>query len=90
MNLQVKFLSETIKMVLAQPQNQHVTKAFDLTGKVAVITGTSTLNPARATANSRLQVVLVESDSKYLEDWQKPVPTYGHPPLPYHNELTKQ
>jgi len=27
------------KMVLAQPQNQHVTKAFDLTGKVAIVTG---------------------------------------------------
>jgi hypothetical protein len=26
-------------MVLFQPQNQHVTKAFDLTGKVAVVTG---------------------------------------------------
>lgn len=26
-------------MVLAQPQNQHVTKAFDLTGKVAIVTG---------------------------------------------------
>lgn len=33
--------SESIQatMVLAQPANQHVTKAFDLTGKVAVITG---------------------------------------------------
>lgn len=26
-------------MVLAQPQNQHVMKAFDLTGKVALVTG---------------------------------------------------
>ena len=26
-------------MVLTQPPNQHVTKAFDLTGKVAVVTG---------------------------------------------------
>lgn len=30
----------TDKMVLAQPPNQHVMKAFDLTGKVAVVTGT--------------------------------------------------
>ncbi|KAL4993347.1 hypothetical protein BDV10DRAFT_199684 [Aspergillus recurvatus] len=28
-------------MVLSQPQNQHVSKAFDLTGKVAVVTGGS-------------------------------------------------
>lgn len=27
------------KMVLTQPPNQHVMKAFDLTGKVAVVTG---------------------------------------------------
>jgi hypothetical protein len=26
-------------MVLAQPANQHVMKAFDLSGKVAVVTG---------------------------------------------------
>ena len=26
-------------MVLSQPQNQHVMKAFDLSGKVAVVTG---------------------------------------------------
>lgn len=35
-------------MVLAQPPNQHVMKAFDLTGKVAVVTGTvSPNNPNR-------------------------------------------
>lgn len=28
-------------MVLAQPENKHVLKAFDLSGKVAAITGTS-------------------------------------------------
>jgi hypothetical protein len=28
------------RVVLAQPPNQHVMKAFDLTGKVAVVTGT--------------------------------------------------
>lgn len=27
-------------MVLSQPENKHVLKAFDLTGKVAAITGT--------------------------------------------------
>lgn len=32
-------ISFTTKMVLAQPENQHVTKAFDLTGKVAIVTG---------------------------------------------------
>jgi hypothetical protein len=26
-------------MVLSQPENKHVLKAFDLTGKVAVVTG---------------------------------------------------
>lgn len=26
-------------MVLSQPENKHVLKAFDLTGKVAAITG---------------------------------------------------
>lgn len=26
-------------MVLAQPANQHVSKAFDLSGKVAIVTG---------------------------------------------------
>ena len=28
-----------LKMVLAKPENKHVMKAFDLTGKVAVVTG---------------------------------------------------
>jgi NADP-dependent 3-hydroxy acid dehydrogenase YdfG len=28
-------------MVLAQPANQHVSKAFDLSGKVAIVTGGS-------------------------------------------------
>lgn len=27
------------KMVLSQPQDKHVLKAFDLTGKVAAVTG---------------------------------------------------
>lgn len=27
-------------MVLSKPENKHVLKAFDLTGKVAAITGT--------------------------------------------------
>lgn len=31
--------TNSIKMVLAQPQNQHVKGLFDLTGKVAVVTG---------------------------------------------------
>lgn len=30
----------TIKMVLAQPENKHVTKAFDLSDKTAAVTGT--------------------------------------------------
>jgi sorbose reductase len=32
-------------MVLAQPRNQHVLKTFDLTGKVAVVTGNVCLHP---------------------------------------------
>lgn len=31
-------------MVLHQPENKHVFKAFDLTGKVAVVTGISSPN----------------------------------------------
>lgn len=31
-------------MVLAQPPNQHVSKAFDLTGKVAAVTGIQDAN----------------------------------------------
>jgi hypothetical protein len=30
-------------MVLSQPENKHVLKAFDLTGKVAAVTGTTLL-----------------------------------------------
>jgi hypothetical protein len=33
--------SADYKMVLAKPDNKHVLKAFDLTGKVAAITGES-------------------------------------------------
>jgi NAD(P)-dependent dehydrogenase (short-subunit alcohol dehydrogenase family) len=31
-------------MVLAKPENKHVLKAFDLTGKVAAITGKSPMH----------------------------------------------
>lgn len=31
--------SQVNKMVLAQPANQHVSKVFDLSGKVAIVTG---------------------------------------------------
>ena len=34
---------QSLKMVLAQPENKHVLKAFDLTGKVAAITGKDAL-----------------------------------------------
>lgn len=33
--------TEHSNMVLHQPENKHVFKAFDLTGKVAVVTGIS-------------------------------------------------
>lgn len=34
-----RFYSDIVRMVLAQPQNQSVVKAFGLTGKVAIVTG---------------------------------------------------
>lgn len=39
-------------MVLSQPENQHVMKAFDLTGKVAAITGKPTVFPTNTHVNS--------------------------------------
>lgn len=36
--------TEHSNMVLHQPENKHVFKAFDLTGKVAVVTGISSPN----------------------------------------------
>ena len=48
------------KMVLSQPPNQHVMKAFDLTGKVAVITGT--IYAIWTSISNNLQAELAESD----------------------------
>ncbi|KAJ5156842.1 hypothetical protein N7492_009645 [Penicillium capsulatum] len=54
-------------MVLAQPQNQHVIKAFDLTGKVAIVTGGARgigLEVSRALAEAGANVALVYNSSK--------------------------
>jgi hypothetical protein len=48
------------KMVLHQPPNQHVMKAFDLTGKVALITGTT--HAIWTNISNNLQAELAESD----------------------------
>ncbi|KAJ5814548.1 hypothetical protein N7474_006325 [Penicillium riverlandense] len=54
-------------MVLAQPQNQHVMKAFDLTGKVAAVTGGARgigLEVSRALAEAGAHVALIYNSSK--------------------------
>jgi hypothetical protein len=61
------------KMVLAQPPNQHVMKAFDLTGKVAVVTGTVSPNHQKHLTNTLPQEALVESVLKSRGHWLKPV-----------------
>lgn len=54
-----------IEMVLAQPENKHVLKAFDLSGKVAAVTGrfcymnSTTLNVRSVTYPVFLQVAPV-------------------------------
>ncbi|KAJ5606605.1 hypothetical protein N7510_009386 [Penicillium lagena] len=57
-------------MVLAQPQNQHVMKAFDLTGKVAAVTGGARgigLEVSRALAEAGAHVALIYNSSKTAE-----------------------
>ncbi|KAJ5593838.1 oxidoreductase [Penicillium hispanicum] len=57
-------------MVLAQPQNQHVMKAFDLTGKVAIVTGGARgigLEVARGLAEAGCAVALIYNSSKTAE-----------------------
>lgn len=60
-------------MVLAQPPNQHVMKAFDLTGKVAVVTGTVAPNYKGLSNNTSLQEAPVELVLKSRERWPKRV-----------------
>lgn len=65
-------------MVLSQPQNQHVMKAFDLTGKVAIVTGMRNRNLGRILSSAfiKVKVVPVESVSRSLEAWLRPVLMY--------------
>ncbi|KAJ5797344.1 Short-chain dehydrogenase/reductase SDR [Penicillium pulvis] len=54
-------------MVLSQPQNQHVMKAFDLTGKVAIVTGGARgigLEVSRGLAEAGANVALIYNSSK--------------------------
>ncbi|CAI7602593.1 oxidoreductase [Penicillium manginii] len=54
-------------MVLAQPANQHVSKAFDLSGKVAIVTGGSRgigLEVARGLAEAGANVAIIYNSSK--------------------------
>lgn len=62
-------------MVLAQPQNQHVMKAFDLTGKVAAVTGMLESREFQRRTDSHYQEVPVESASRCPERSLKQVPT---------------
>ncbi|KAL4938251.1 hypothetical protein BDV06DRAFT_232010 [Aspergillus oleicola] len=53
-------------MVLAQPENQHVTKAFDLSGKVAVVTGGARgigLEVSRGLAEAGANVAIIYNTS---------------------------
>ncbi|KAJ5087064.1 hypothetical protein NUU61_008371 [Penicillium alfredii] len=57
-------------MVLAQPPNQHVMKAFDLTGKVAAVTGGARgigLEVSKALAEAGANVALIYNSSKTAE-----------------------
>ncbi|KAJ5538854.1 Short-chain dehydrogenase/reductase SDR [Penicillium frequentans] len=54
-------------MVLSQPPNQHVMKAFDLTGKVAIVTGGARgigLEVSRGLAEAGANVALIYNSSK--------------------------
>ena len=46
-------------MVLHKPENKHVLKAFDLTGKVAVVTGRTSPDAMVAGTTDIFQEVLV-------------------------------
>ncbi|PYI11715.1 NAD(P)-binding protein [Aspergillus sclerotiicarbonarius CBS 121057] len=57
-------------MVLSKPENKHVLKAFDLTGKVAAVTGGARgigLEVSRALAEAGASVALIYNSSKNAE-----------------------
>ncbi|KAJ5549566.1 Short-chain dehydrogenase/reductase SDR [Penicillium frequentans] len=58
-------------MVLSQPPNQHVMKAFDLTGKVAIVTGGARgigLEVSRGLAEAGANVALIYNSSKNADE----------------------